>query len=61
MQVTNKMVCPKCGIEMNHHAEKIDYSIPADESNEVDGVFGGVVEEVHSCPGCGRTETRPSQ
>jgi len=56
-----KMVCPDCGIEMNHHAEKIDYSVVPDELNEVDASFGGVVEEVHSCPSCGKTETRRSE
>ena len=60
MQATNKMICPECGIEMNHHAEKIDYSIPLDESNEMYADFGGVLEEVHSCPSCGKTETRRS-
>ena len=58
MQATNKMVCPVCGIEMNYHAEKIDYSVSPDELNEMDADFGGVLEEVHSCPSCGKTETR---
>jgi len=61
MQTTKKMICPECGIEMNQHAEKIDYAIPPDESNETDAALGGVLEEVHSCPACGRTETRPSE
>jgi predicted RNA-binding Zn-ribbon protein involved in translation (DUF1610 family) len=58
MQATNKMICPDCGREMNHHAEKIDYSVAPDELNEMEADFGGVVEEVHSCPSCGKTETR---
>ena len=61
MQETNKMICSECGREMNYHAEKIDYSASPDQSNEVDEAFGGVVEEVHSCPGCGKTETRRSE
>ena len=26
MPETDKMSCPDCGVEMNRHAEKIDYS-----------------------------------
>jgi len=51
-----KMLCPDCGVEMNHHANKIDYS--ADESREADETFGGIVQEAHSCPECGRTALR---
>lgn len=61
MQATNKMVCPDCGLELNYHAEKIDYSIPPDELNEIDAALGGVLEEIHSCPSCGKTETRRSE
>jgi predicted RNA-binding Zn-ribbon protein involved in translation (DUF1610 family) len=61
MGATNKMICPDCGREMNQHAEKIDYSVTPDELNETDADFGGVVEEVHSCPSCGKTETRRSE
>jgi hypothetical protein len=50
----NKMICPHCGHEMNHHAMKIDYSRPADTSD--DGAFEGALEEVHSCPHCHATE-----
>jgi predicted RNA-binding Zn-ribbon protein involved in translation (DUF1610 family) len=61
MGATNKMICPDCGREMNQHAEKIDYSVTPDDLNETDADFGGVVEEVHSCPSCGKTETRRSE
>jgi len=44
----NKLICPKCGAEMNHHAMKIDYN-----GDDPDPAFGGVVEEVHTCPNCG--------
>jgi ribosomal protein S27AE len=57
MTEKQKMICEECGVEMNQHAEKIDYSSP-EESGAFDADFGGVVEEVHSCPRCGRTETR---
>jgi ribosomal protein S27AE len=51
------MICPKCGIEMNHHANKINYAV----ASETRDVFeGGLLEEVHTCPNCGRTEARPA-
>ncbi len=58
MTKTNKMKCPACGAEMNHHAEKIDYTAALDEPDAVDADFGGILEEVHACPACGRVETR---
>jgi predicted RNA-binding Zn-ribbon protein involved in translation (DUF1610 family) len=54
----NKMICPDCGAEMNHHAMKIDYSTGFDDPNAIDPVFGGVLQEAHTCPECGRTELR---
>jgi hypothetical protein len=50
------MICPDCGAEMNHHAMKIDYSV--DDPSTVDPAFGGVVQEAHFCPECGRTALR---
>ena len=51
-----RMICPKCGAEMNHHAMKIDYSV--DDSALIDPAFEGVVEEVHTCPNCGHISLR---
>lgn len=51
-----KMICPECGAEMNQHAIKIDYGF--DDPNLIDPVFGGALQEVHTCPECGRTEMR---
>jgi hypothetical protein len=31
MPETKKMVCPDCGIEMNYHAEKLDYTAALNE------------------------------
>ena len=53
-----KMICPGCGAEMNHHATKVDYNL--DDPALIDPVFGGVVEEAHTCPHCGRIELRPA-
>ena len=58
MATTNAMTCPQCGIEMNYHAEKIDYMAVLSDSDAIDPDLGGVVEEVHTCPGCGTVGTR---
>jgi hypothetical protein len=43
---------------MNHHADKLVEPIgPADDSM-VDSALGGMVEEVHACPACGREAAR---
>ena len=57
MQQTSKMICPKCGADMNHHAVKIDYGM-ADDAGLIDESFGGILKEVHTCPECGTTELR---
>jgi ribosomal protein S27AE len=56
MPETDRMKCPDCGAEMNHHADKLDYG--AAEDGASDAGEGGVVIEAHTCPGCGRTATR---
>ena len=48
----NKMKCPDCGVDMNHHAEKLIY-----KDGDMDGI-PGEVEEIHTCPECGKTHTR---
>lgn len=58
MAETNTMMCPQCGIEMNYHAEKIDYMAALTDADVIDPDFGGVVEEIHTCPGCGDMGTR---
>ena len=52
-------MCPVCEVEMNFHAEKVDYS----ESirGAIDPIFGGVVEEAHTCPNCGKTLLRQEE
>jgi uncharacterized protein with PIN domain len=52
--LAHNMKCPQCGVEMTFHAEKVVYSdVPSTNS-----IFEGQIEEIHSCPGCGRTEAR---
>jgi predicted RNA-binding Zn-ribbon protein involved in translation (DUF1610 family) len=54
MPQPTKMICPKCGAEMNHHAMKVDYGI--DDPTMIDPVFGGALKEAHYCPECGHME-----
>jgi predicted RNA-binding Zn-ribbon protein involved in translation (DUF1610 family) len=58
MAEVKKMVCPDCGVEMNYHAEKIDYAAAFDDPAAIDPDFGGVLEEAHTCPECGKTALR---
>ncbi|MGH7966900.1 MAG: hypothetical protein ACRERD_34605 [Candidatus Binatia bacterium] len=58
MPETDKMICPRCEIPMNYHAEKLDYTAALDAPDAVDPELGGVLEEVHACPGCGNIGTR---
>jgi len=58
MSKDKKMKCPDCGVDMNHHAEKIDYTAMLAEPDSIDPDLGGIVEEVHTCPECRKTETR---
>lgn len=58
MAEKDKMICPACGVEMNHHAVKVDYTAGLDDPGAVDPDFGGIVEEAHTCPDCGKTLLR---
>jgi ribosomal protein S27AE len=54
MTETDKMKCPDCGAEMNHHADKLVYdAAPGEETDE-----GGRILESHTCPNCGHSATR---
>jgi len=50
------LICPKCKNTMNHHADKVDYGTPSAGKDE--SIFGGTVEQIHTCPECGYTEAR---
>lgn len=58
MAESEKMICPVCGVEMNHHADKIDYTAGLNEPEAFDTELGVVVEEFHTCPECGQTLAR---
>jgi len=49
-RITDKMICSDCGAEMNHHATKIDYRTEDPE-----------LVEVHTCPHCGRIDSRQAE
>ena len=58
MTERDRMVCPTCGVEMNLHAEKVDYNASATGDKGFDPDLGGAVEEFHTCPQCGQTLAR---
>jgi len=52
------MTCPDDGATMNHHAEKlVDPTGPRDKVL-VNPVLEGIVEEIHTCPACGKARFR---
>jgi ribosomal protein S27AE len=54
----SKMICPRCGNEMNHHADKLIYSTERNVTAKIDPSLGGLIEESHNCPGCGAIASR---
>ena len=38
---TDKMICPQCKVEMNHHCDKIVYNVDAHEAGKTDPGLGG--------------------
>ena len=58
MAEANPMICPDCGVPMNHHADKVRKETRPDDASAFDSGLGGVIEEFHTCPQCGKTESR---
>ncbi len=56
MSISEKMKCPRCGADMNHHADKVLRSEGAEAAP--DPLFGASVVELHSCPACGAAASR---
>jgi len=52
------MICPDCGVAMNHHAEKLLDPRNAHEAARTDPALGGIIEEMHTCPQCGIGQSR---
>jgi len=52
MSQPKKVICPDCGVEMNHHAMKVDYGV--DGPALVDNLFGGAPRSFEfRVSGCG--------
>ena len=58
MAEANPMMCPDCGVPMNHHADKLRKETHPDDVSAFDSGLGGVIEEFHTCPQCGKTQSR---
>jgi hypothetical protein len=43
---------------MNHHADKLVAAVDPDTAGGIDPVFGGVIQETHTCPACANVEFR---
>ena len=54
---TDKMICPNCRVEMNHHCDKLVYTADA-QDRQTDPTLGGFIEEFHTCPKCGGGASR---
>jgi ribosomal protein S27AE len=57
----SKMICPKCGAEMNHHADKLVDPVTPEDRKHFNYTLGGMIEEMHSCPGCGAVASRKEE
>jgi ribosomal protein S27AE len=55
---SKKMICPKCGAEMNQHAQKVMDPRNRDDIPRMDPSMGGVLYEMHACPACGANASR---
>jgi ribosomal protein S27AE len=55
MPANKKIICPDCGVEMNQHAEKVNYATALAGRDAVEPDLGGLIKEVHTCPQCGQT------
>lgn len=53
-----RMKCPKCGAEMNHHADKLVAPTDQTDARDIDPDFGGLILETHTCPACANVEFR---
>ncbi|HZE74428.1 MAG TPA: hypothetical protein VE091_03900 [Gemmatimonadales bacterium] len=51
------MRCPKCGAQMNAHAQKLIVTANTREPG-FDPQLGGFLEETNACPNCGNVEAR---
>lgn len=52
------MTCPKCGAEMNHHADKLVHPVTREETAGMTPARDGVLMVVFACPSCGWIDSR---
>jgi len=45
---TDKMICPTCRVEMNHHCDKLVYATDPQNAGQTDPNLGGFIEEFHA-------------
>jgi ribosomal protein S27AE len=55
---TDKMICPSCRVEMNHHGDKLVYISDPQDDKPADPDLGGLIDEFHTCPRCGGGASR---
>jgi ribosomal protein S27AE len=60
-QTSERMSCPRCEAAMNHHADKTMYPTEADTSGSTASATGGFIDELHACPNCGASASRPTR
>ncbi len=44
----NKMICPLCGVEMNHHSDKLVYTTDPQDARQIDPNIcrkAGIIDE----------------
>ena len=56
--IGERVICPRCGGAMNHHADKLVEAASRRDAADVDPDLGGIVEQTHGCPRCGNVEFR---
>ena len=57
-ETKEKMICPNCRVEMNHHSDKLVYATDLLQAGAIDPPLGGFIEEFHTCPRCGGGASR---
>jgi len=57
MTTDDKVICPMCRVEMNHHSDKLVYATDS-QTVGMDETLGGYLEEFHTCPKCGGVASR---
>ena len=53
-----ELMCPKCGAEMNHQADKLVQPVTQEEATTVGVTLDGLLERVFACPHCGWIDSR---